>query len=270
MIPAHDCIPPEPDEGAGHWLAGQFGIKYIFLVSVLGFTVFSALAGSATSLPQLVIYRVMQGICGAALVPLSQSVLLSINPPERHGPAMAVWGMGVMLGPIMGPAVGGWLTEEYSWRWVFYINVPLGVLAFVGVSAFVTETKLDRVSRLDWLGFGTLSVAIAALQLALDRGEQLGWFGSGEIILESVVCASATVSRKASATPRRRNPMTCATGARTCAAAVSPIWWRRAAARWSVTPTSCCFASGRPIAIRSSIRSTCAATGCIWGSGASL
>ena len=108
------------------WLAGRFGIKYVFLISVIGFTVASALCGVATSLPQLVLFRLLQGICGAALVPLSQSVLLHINPPERHGQAMAVWGMGVMLGPIIGPALGGWLTDNYNWRWVFYINLPVG------------------------------------------------------------------------------------------------------------------------------------------------
>ena len=135
------------------WLAGQFGIKYVFLISVLGFTVFSALAGSSTSLTQLVIYRIGQGICGAALVPLSQSVLLSINPPERHGPAMAVWGMGVMLGPIMGPAVGGWLTEYYSWRWVFYINLPVGLIAATGILLFIPYNRPNRREPFDFFGF---------------------------------------------------------------------------------------------------------------------
>jgi MFS transporter, DHA2 family, multidrug resistance protein len=109
------------------WLAGRFGIKYVFLISVAGFTFASALCGSATSLAQLVIYRLLQGVCGAALVPLSQAVLLQINPPHRHAHAMSVWGMGVILGPIIGPALGGWLTDDYSWRWVFYINLPVGV-----------------------------------------------------------------------------------------------------------------------------------------------
>src|SRR5262244_2967290 len=111
------------------WLAGRFGIKYVFLVSVAGFTLASALCGVATSLGQIVIYRLLQGVCGAALVPLSQSVLLQINPPQRHAQAMSVWGMGVILGPIIGPALGGWLTEDYNWRWVFYINLPVGVIA---------------------------------------------------------------------------------------------------------------------------------------------
>jgi DHA2 family multidrug resistance protein len=173
------------------WLAGQFGIKYIFLVSVLGFTVFSALAGSATSLPQLVIYRIMQGICGAALVPLSQSVLLSINPPERHGPAMAVWGMGVMLGPIMGPAVGGWLTEYYSWRWVFYINVPIGIVAALGILILIPQTRPSRRESFDFFGFAMLSLGIGGLQLMLDRGRRLDWFYSTEICIEAAVAALA-------------------------------------------------------------------------------
>src|ERR1700687_4733047 len=114
------------------WLAGRFGIKYVFLISVAGFTLASALCGAATSLGELVTFRLLQGICGAALVPLSQAVLFQINPPERHAKAMAVWGMGVILGPIIGLALGGYLTDYYNWRWVFYINLPFGVLAAIG------------------------------------------------------------------------------------------------------------------------------------------
>src|SRR5436853_7171464 len=123
------------------WLAGRFGIKYVFLISVIGFTLASALCGAATSLTQLVLYRVLQGICGAALVPLSQSVLFQINPPERHGQAMAVWGSGVILGPIMGPTLGGWLTQDYSWRWVFYINLPFGLLAALGILISIHDRR---------------------------------------------------------------------------------------------------------------------------------
>src|SRR5690349_8163502 len=140
------------------WLAGRFGIKYVFLISVAGFTLASALCGSATSLSQLVIYRVLQGICGAALVPLSQSVLFQINPPERHGQAMAVWGSGVILGPIMGPTLGGWLTQDYSWRWVFYINLPFGVLAGLGILIFIHHTRRAHRELFDFFGFATLSV----------------------------------------------------------------------------------------------------------------
>jgi DHA2 family multidrug resistance protein len=173
------------------WLAGQFGIKYIFLVSVIGFTLFSALAGSSTSLAQLVIYRIGQGICGAALVPLSQSVLLSINPPERHGPAMAMWGIGVMLGPIMGPAIGGWLTESYSWRWVFYINLPVGIIAALGILLFIPYNRPSHREPFDFFGFTTLSLAIGGVQLMLDRGRRLDWFSSTEICVEATVAALA-------------------------------------------------------------------------------
>ncbi|HVC53905.1 MAG TPA: DHA2 family efflux MFS transporter permease subunit [Stellaceae bacterium] len=169
------------------WLAGRFGIKYVFLISVIGFTVASALCGSATSLTQMVIYRLIQGVCGAALVPLSQSVLLHINPPERHAKAMAVWGMGVILGPIIGPALGGWLTEDYSWRWVFYINLPVGILAATGIMIFIHETRHGRRDAFDFFGFAALSVAIGALQMLLDRGEQQDWFGSTEIWIEATI-----------------------------------------------------------------------------------
>jgi DHA2 family multidrug resistance protein len=169
------------------WLAGRFGIKYIFLVSVAGFTLASALCGSAQSLSQLVFYRMLQGICGASLVPLSQSVLFQINPPERHGQAMAVWGIGVMLGPIVGPALGGWLTDQYSWRWVFYINLPVGALAAAGIATFIRDSRHAHREPFDFFGFLALSVAIGALQLMLDRGELKDWFHSGEIWIEATV-----------------------------------------------------------------------------------
>ncbi|HML09718.1 MAG TPA: DHA2 family efflux MFS transporter permease subunit [Stellaceae bacterium] len=169
------------------WLAGRFGIKYVFLISVVGFTVASALCGAATSLMQLVVYRLLQGVCGAALVPLSQSVLLHINPPERHAKAMAVWGMGVILGPIIGPALGGWLTDDYSWRWVFYINLPFGLLAAVGIMVFILDTRPAQREAFDWFGFATLSLAIGALQMLLDRGELKDWFGSNEIWVECIL-----------------------------------------------------------------------------------
>jgi DHA2 family multidrug resistance protein len=125
--------------------------------------------------------RYLQGMFGAALVPLSQSVLLDIYPKERQGSAMALWGIAVMVGPVLGPVLGGWLTENYTWRWVFYINLPIGVLAFHGITTFLPETQKNGGQQLDWFGFGTLSLAIGALQVLLDRGEQLDWFGSGEI-----------------------------------------------------------------------------------------
>ncbi len=171
------------------WLAGRFGIRYVFLLSVAGFTVASALCGAATSLVQLVIYRLLQGVCGAALVPLSQAVLFHINPPERHAKAMSVWGMGVILGPIVGPALGGWLTDDYNWRWVFYINLPPGVLSAIGIFIFINDTRPARREAFDFFGFASLSLAIGALQLLLDRGELKDWFGSLEIWIEATVAA---------------------------------------------------------------------------------
>jgi MFS transporter, DHA2 family, multidrug resistance protein len=173
------------------FLAGRFGLKRLFLTSVIGFTVASMLCGMAQSLVQIVLFRVMQGVFGAALVPLSQTVLLDINPPERQGSAMAMWGVAVMAGPVLGPVLGGWLTQHYTWRYVFYINLPIGLLAFLGMTTFLRETSRNAAAKLDWFGFGTLSLAIGAMQVALDRGEQLDWFGSREIVIEVVVAALA-------------------------------------------------------------------------------
>ena len=141
------------------FLAGRFGLKRLFLVSVAGFTVASMLCGMAQSLVQIVLFRVLQGMFGAALVPLSQTVLLNINPKERQGSAMALWGVAVMAGPVLGPVLGGWLTEDYTWRYVFYINLPIGILAFLGMRAFLTDTARNATEKLDWFGFGTLSLA---------------------------------------------------------------------------------------------------------------
>src|SRR6201993_4782677 len=135
------------------WLAGRFGIKYIFFFSVAGFTLASVLCGVAATLAQMVLYRLLQGVCGAALVPLSQAVLFQINPPERHAKAMAIWGMGVILGPIIGPALGGWLTYDYNWRWVFYINLPVGLIAMLGALIFMRETRHGHREPFDFMGF---------------------------------------------------------------------------------------------------------------------
>jgi DHA2 family multidrug resistance protein len=173
------------------FLAGRFGRKRLFLVSVAGFTVASMLCGMAQSLVQIVLFRILQGMFGAALVPLSQSVLLDVYPKERQGFAMAMWGIAVMVGPVLGPVLGGWLTENYTWRWVFYINLPIGALTLLGIITFLPKTTQNAGAKLDWFGFGTLSLAIGALQVLLDRGEQLDWFGSGEILIEAIVAASA-------------------------------------------------------------------------------
>ena len=171
------------------WLEARFGRKPLFLVSVIGFIVASMLCGAAVSLSQIVVFRLLQGVFGAPLVPLSQSVLLDAYPREQHGQAMAVFGLGVMLGPILGPTLGGWLTDSYSWRWVFYVNVPFGVACLIGLLLFLgRRAHRPMAGRLDWLGFGTLSLGIGALQLFLDRGERLDWFASREIQLEAALC----------------------------------------------------------------------------------
>jgi DHA2 family multidrug resistance protein len=167
------------------FLAGLIGRKRLFLFSIIGFTLASILCGAAMNLDEMILFRVIQGICGAALVPLSQSVLLDINPPERHGPAMAMWGVGVMLGPILGPTLGGYLTEYYNWRWVFYINVPIGIAAVLGVLAFMPETKRTEPRPFDFLGFAFLSIFIGGLQMMLDRGETKDWFSSTEVVAEA-------------------------------------------------------------------------------------
>jgi DHA2 family multidrug resistance protein len=172
-------------------LAAKFGRKRLFIVSEIGFVLASMLCGSATSLEQIVLYRTLQGACGAALVPLSQAVLLDTYPREKHGAAMAMWGMGVMVGPIIGPTLGGYLTEYYSWRWTFYINLPLGALALAGTILFLPETEKQRGRGFDFFGFALLAIAIGALQLMLDRGESQDWFSSREIIIETVLMGLA-------------------------------------------------------------------------------
>src|SRR3982074_1999235 len=172
-------------------LPGRCGRKRLFLAAVAGFTVASMLCGMAQSLVQIVLFRILQGMFGAALVPLSQSVLIDVYPKERQGFAMALFGVAVMVGPVLGPVLGGWLTENYTWRWVFYINLPIGALTLLGITTFLPETARKAGEQLDWFGFGTLSLAIGALQVLLDRGEQLDWFGSGEILIEAIVAASA-------------------------------------------------------------------------------
>ncbi|WP_163140906.1 DHA2 family efflux MFS transporter permease subunit, partial [Arhodomonas sp. KWT] len=150
------------------FLSARWGRKRLFIASVAGFTVASVLCGVAQSLDEIVLFRLLQGIFGAGLVPLSQAVLLDTFPRERHGSAMAMWGIGVMVGPILGPTLGGYLTEYYNWRWVFFINLPFGLLALAGILAFVQETpRQDR--RFDVFGFALLGIAIGALQLMLDR-----------------------------------------------------------------------------------------------------
>lgn len=173
------------------WLAARYGIKKLLIVCVTGFTIASMLCGIAQNIEEIVLFRILQGMCGAALVPLSQTIMLEIYPPERRGWAMSLWGMGVMIGPIMGPILGGVLTEYYSWRWIFFINLPFGIATVLGLLAFMDESEGNRSLTFDWLGFAALGIAIGALQLMLDRGEQLGWFDSNEIVLTALVSVVA-------------------------------------------------------------------------------
>jgi DHA2 family multidrug resistance protein len=169
------------------WMCDRFGQKNIFLASISGFTVASALCGMSNSLAEIVAARLLQGVFGAALVPLAQVVLMEINPREKQGSAMAVWGMGVMVGPILGPTLGGWLTDSYNWRWVFFINVPIGIIAFYGMWKYIRPDPGGRHSRFDLFGFATLSLALGSMQLLLDRGQQNDWFSSTETWIEAIV-----------------------------------------------------------------------------------
>ena len=171
------------------WIADRFGRKTLFITCVAGFTVASLLCALAQNIEQMVLFRLLQGMAGAALVPLSQSVLLDAYTVEERGQAMAVWGIGVMLGPIMGPTLGAWLTDNYSWHWVFLINLPIGVITVIGMLLFMTETQKQEQLRFDWFGFLALAVGIGSLQLLLDRGEQVGWFGATEIWIEAIISA---------------------------------------------------------------------------------
>ena len=169
------------------WLAERFGRKRLFIVCVGGFTVASVLCGSAQNIEQMVLFRGLQGSFGAALVPLSQAVMLDAYTLAERGSAMAIWGIGVMIGPIMGPTLGGWLTDQYSWHWVFLINLPIGIVTVIGLVIFMDEPPTEKGRRFDWFGFVALAAGIGALQIMLDRGEQVGWFSSTEIVAELVV-----------------------------------------------------------------------------------
>src|SRR5271154_3908986 len=181
------------------FLAARFGRKRVLLTAIAGFVIASILCGISQSLLEIVAFRLLQGFFGAALVPLSQGILLDIYDVEERGSAMALFGVSVMVGPVLGPVIGGWLTDNISWRWVFYINVPIGALAFAGISFFVLETRKDAAAKLDWLGFAALSVSIAALQIFLDRGERLRlrvlYLPRPHFYRGTFVCEPAVVSR---------------------------------------------------------------------------
>jgi MFS transporter, DHA2 family, multidrug resistance protein len=171
------------------WIANRFGRKRTFIVCSAGFTLASVLCGLAQDINQMVLFRLLQGVFGAALVPLSQAVMLDSYTLQERAKAMSIWGMGVMMGPIMGPSLGAWLTETYSWHWVFFVNLPFGIITVLGLVIFMDETKQDLNLRFDWFGFTALAIGIGSLQVALDRGEQLGWLESNEIIAEFIIAA---------------------------------------------------------------------------------
>ncbi len=169
------------------WLASRFGKRRLAVVSIAGFTITSMMCGAAQTLDQMVLFRLLQGAFGAALSPLSQAIMLDLYPPQKRGNIMAIWGMGVMLGPILGPTLGGYLTDAYNWRWIFYVNVPFGIAAVSGIWLFFKDSPHDTTMKFDWFGFAALAAGLGALQLMLDRGTDKGWFGSGEIIAEALI-----------------------------------------------------------------------------------
>src|SRR6201982_4075846 len=171
------------------WIANRFGRKRTFIVCSAGFTIASVLCGLAQDINQMVLFRLLQGVFGAALVPLSQAVMLDSYTLQERAKAMSIWGMGVLMGPLMGPSLGAWLTETYSWPWVFFVTLPFGAITVLGLIVFMDETRKDLDLRFDWFGFAALALAIGSLQLALDRGEQLGWLESNEIVTEFIVSA---------------------------------------------------------------------------------
>jgi MFS transporter, DHA2 family, multidrug resistance protein len=173
------------------WLSNHFGRKRILMTSVIGFTVSSFLCGLAPNLPALIIFRVIQGATGGGLQPLSQAILLEAFPPEGRGKAMAFWALGIVVAPMLGPVMGGWITDSYSWRWVFYINLPIGIAAAVMCSLFIFDPAYIRRAshRVDYWGIGLLAVGIGALQIVLDKGQEADWFASHWITTLAVVAA---------------------------------------------------------------------------------
>ncbi len=169
------------------WMARRFGRKKLFIGCLIGFTISSMLCGAAQSLQQLVAFRLLQGMCGAAIAPLSQATMLDIYPFSRRAQAMAMFSMGVTMGPIMGPTLGGYLTDAYSWRWVFYVNLPFGILSVTGLMLFMPRTPAQPNLRFSWYGFAMLAIGAGALQMLLDRGQELDWFSSREIMVEAVI-----------------------------------------------------------------------------------
>ncbi len=178
------------------WLANYFGRKRFLLAAVVGFTTASALCGLSTSLPMLIFFRIVQGATGGALQPLSQAVMLEAFPPQDRGKAMGFWGLGIVVAPMLGPVLGGWLTDNYSWRWIFYINIPIGVMCIIMTKLFIFDPPYIRraSSRVDYWGIGMLAVGIGALQVLLDKGQEDDWFSSGLMRTLAVVAVVGLIS----------------------------------------------------------------------------
>ncbi len=174
------------------YFTDRMGQKRYLLISIAGFVVTSAMCGMANSLAEMVLFRFMQGVFGASLVPLSQSIMLQVYPGEQRGKAMAIWAMGVMVAPVLGPTLGGWLTDSYSWRWTFYINLPVGILAFMLALRHVPDSD-TKARRMDWLGFASLAIGVSAMQLVLDRGNQDDWFSSTTVSIAAIVAGATLI-----------------------------------------------------------------------------
>lgn len=172
------------------WISDRIGSRRLFIMSTAGFVLSSMLCGMAQNITQMVLFRALQGLSGSFISPLSQAAMLDTNPPSRQPQMMAIWGMGLMIGPILGPIIGGWLTENWNWRWVFYVNVPLGILALVILIAELPSRPIVK-RRFDLFGFAMIATGITALQLMLDRGNQLDWFDSTEVWIYALVLISA-------------------------------------------------------------------------------
>ncbi len=171
------------------WLSMRFGRKRLFLTAIVGFTLASVLCGLASSLSQEVLFRAIQGMFGAPLVPLAQSIVLDTHSREEQGRAMSIWGFGVTLAPIIGPVLGGFLTEAYGWPWIFYINVPLGVVTLIAAIVAIPADPPSQKTKVDGFGIAALALFIACTQLVLDRGERYDWFASAEILIETGLAA---------------------------------------------------------------------------------
>jgi MFS transporter, DHA2 family, multidrug resistance protein len=178
------------------WLASMFGRKRLLMLSVVGFTASSFLCGLAPTLPLLITFRIMQGATGGCLQPLSQAVLLEAFPPYDRGKAMGFWGFGIVVAPILGPVLGGWLTDNYSWRWVFYINIPVGIASIVMTRMFIFDPPYLRTERrrIDYWGIGMLAVGIGALQFVLDKGQEDDWFSSRLITMLALLSAATLIA----------------------------------------------------------------------------